>query len=88
MENLWSITGARLAISPAAIVSLTTPPRTLTALASGPNAVERIDRTGGRSPSICSQVACGFGSVKNLVVMSSMLPIPRVAALKREFHVE
>ena len=90
-ENLWSITGARLATLPPAIVSPTTAPIAVTMRAplarKGDKADARIVRRGVRSPSICSHVASGVGSVKNVVVMSSMLPMPNVAALNSEFHI-
>ena len=90
-ENLWSITGARAATLPPPIVSPTTPPIAVTrrepAEMSGDKAAEKIVSRGVRSPSICSNVALGVGSVKNVVVMSSMLPTPNVAALNSAFHI-
>ena len=90
-ENLWSITGPRLAIFPPAIVSPTTAPIAVTMRAPsakiGDKAEARIVIRGVRSPSICSHVASGVGSVKNVVVISSMLPTPNVAALNSAFHI-
>ena len=90
-ENLWSTTGARLAIVPPAIVSPTTPPiavrRRAPAPIKGVRAAARIVIRGVRSPSICSHVAAGVGFVKNVVVMSSMLPMPNVAALNSAFQI-
>ena len=90
-ENLWSITGARLATLPPAIVSPTTPPiaviRREPPAVNGDKAAERIVSRGVRSPRICSNVAAGVGSVKNVVVMSSILPMPNVAALNSAFHI-
>ena len=90
-ENLWSITGARSATLPPAIVSPTTPPIAVTSRepppVNGAKAAERIVSIGVRSPSICSNVASGVGSVKKVVVMSSMLPMPKVAALNSAFHI-